>query len=46
MTGKYSTGLNNTKNVDFYTIKGVAEEILDYLGYAGRYSFMKQEMPK
>jgi len=46
MTGKYSTGLNNTKNVDFYTIKGVTEEILDYLGYAGRYSFMKQEMPK
>ena len=46
MTGKYSLGLNNTKNVDFYTIKGVVEEILDYLGYAGRYSLMKQEMPK
>ena len=46
MTGKYSLGLENTKNVDFYTIKGVAEELLDYLGYAGRYSFMKQEMPK
>ena len=46
MTGKYSLGLNNTKNVDFYTIKGVTEEVLDYLGYAGRYSFMKQEMPK
>ena len=46
MTGKYSLGLNNTKNVDFYTIKGVVEEVLDYLGYAGRYSFMKQEMPK
>lgn len=46
MTGKYELGLNNIKNVDFYVIKGVAEEILDYLGYAGRYSFMKQEMPK
>ena len=46
MSGKYSTGLNNNKTVDFYVIKGVAEEILDYLGYAGRYSFMKQEMPK
>ena len=46
MSGKYSTGLNNNKNVDFYVIKGIAEEILDYLGYAGRYSFMKQEMPK
>ena len=46
MSGKYSTGLNNNKNVDFYVIKGIAEEILDYLGYAGRYSFVKQEMPK
>ena len=46
MTGKYYLGLNNTKNVDFYTIKGVAEEVLDYLGYAGRYSFMKKDMPK
>ena len=46
MTGKYYFGLNNTKNVDFYTIKGVAEEVLDYLGYAGRYSFMKKDMPK
>ena len=46
MSGKYSTGLNNNKTVDFYIIKGIAEEVLDYLGYAGRYSFMKQEMPK
>lgn len=46
MTGKYSIGLNHTNNVDFYTIKGVAEEILNYLGYEGRYSFIKQEMPK
>ena len=46
MTGKYEIGLNNSKNVDFYVIKGIAEEILDYLGYAGRYTFMKQEMPK
>lgn len=46
MSGKYSTGLNNNKNVDFYVIKGIAEEVLDYLGYSGRYSFMKQEMPK
>ena len=46
MTGKYETGLNRTQNVDFYVIKGIAEEVLNYLGYAGRYSFMKQEMPK
>jgi len=46
MSGKYSLGLNNTKNVDFYTVKGVVEEVLDYLGYAGRYSFIKDNMPK
>mgnify|MGYP000886121866 FL=1 len=46
MSGKYSTGLNNNKTVDFYVIKGIAEEVLDYLGYSGRYSLMKQEMPK
>jgi len=46
MSGKYSLGLNNTKNVDFYTIKGVVEEVLDYLGYAGRYMLTKAELPK
>lgn len=39
MTGEYNLGLE-TKNVDFYVIKGVAEEVLDYLGYEGRYSFV------
>ena len=40
MTGEYNLGLK-TKNVDFYVIKGVAEEVLDYLGYEGRYSFVQ-----
>ena len=40
MSGEYYLGLNNKQNVDFYIIKGIAEEILDYLGYAGRYSFV------
>ncbi len=39
MTGEYYLGINNQKQVDFYVIKGVAEEILNYLGYEGRYSF-------
>ena len=43
MSGKYYIGIENKKDVDFYVIKGVAEEILDYLGYANRYSFV---MPK
>ena len=42
MTGDYFVGLER-KKVDFYVIKGVAEEILDYLGYGGRYSFVVKE---
>ena len=35
------------KNVDFYIIKGIAEELLDYLGYGNRYSFVIDEtIPK
>ena len=45
MSGKYYSGLDMSKDVDFYIIKGVAEEILNYLGYAGRYSFMQKKMP-
>jgi len=41
MTGEYLDSLGKTQNVDFYVIKGIAEEILDYLGYNGRYSFVK-----
>lgn len=46
MSGKYYLGLGNKKDVDFYVIKGVAEEILDYLGYGNRYSFVHpKEIP-
>ena len=47
MTGEYYLGLN-TKQVDFYIIKGVCEELLDYLGYGGRYSFVadKEKLPE
>ena len=40
MTGEYYLGIGNKKNVDFYIIKGVVEEVLDYLGYGNRYSFV------
>ena len=40
MTGEYYLGIDNKKTVDFYVIKGVAEEVLDYLGYENRYSFV------
>ena len=47
MTGEYYLGINNRKNVDFYIIKGVVEELLDYLGYENRYSFIQDEnIPK
>lgn len=45
MTGEYYLGIDNKKNVDFYVIKGVAEEILDYLGYGNRYSFVLPKEP-
>ncbi len=43
MTGNYYLDINKTK-VDFYIIKGVLEEILDFLGYAGRYSIVKDNL--
>ena len=33
-------GIGNNKTVDFYITKGIVEELMDYLGYSGRYSFM------
>ena len=41
MTGNYFDSLGKDQKVDFYVIKGVAEEILDYLGYNSRYSFVR-----
>ncbi|MBP3596421.1 MAG: phenylalanine--tRNA ligase subunit beta [Clostridia bacterium] len=47
MTGEYFLGINNTKKVDFYVMKGIVEEILDYFGYGNRYSLVKKdEMPE
>lgn len=47
LSGEYYLGMDNTKKVDFYIIKGIVEELLDYLGYAGRYSFvLPKELPE
>ena len=43
MTGMYMQGFKNKMQVDFYVIKGIAEELLDYLGYYGRYSFIADQ---
>ena len=40
MTGKYYNGIGKNNAIDFYDIKGIAEELLDYLGYENRYSFV------
>ena len=45
MTGKYYLDINNT-NVDFYIVKGIVEELLDYLGYNGRYTIKSGDVPK
>ena len=47
MTGEFGVGITNKTQVDFYVMKGIAEELLDYLGYGNRYSFViKDEFPK
>lgn len=44
MTGKYYLDINNT-DVDFYIVKGIVEELLDYLGYNGRYTIASGNVP-
>ena len=45
MTGEYYLDINNSK-VDFYVLKGVLEELLDYLGYSNRYRLVVNNLPK
>jgi phenylalanyl-tRNA synthetase beta chain len=45
MTGSTREGLND-KKVDFYTIKGVMEQLLDFLGFNGRYTLKVEDLPK
>ena len=33
MTGKYYSKIGYNEKINFYDIKGVAEELLDFLGY-------------
>ena len=44
MTGDYYLDITNSK-VDFYVVKGVVEELLEYLGFSGRYSFVTGDVP-
>jgi len=44
MTGNFKRGLQK-RDVDFYTIKGVMEDLLDYLGFNGRYKLKVEDLP-
>lgn len=45
MKGNYITNKwqNNTVKTDFYLIKGIVENILDYMGFKNRYQFIVKE---
>ena len=45
MTGNYKEGLEK-ENVDFYVIKGVMEDLLDYVGYRGKYNLEVKDIPE
>ena len=40
MKGKYYNKIGYNEQINFYDIKGIAEEFLDFLGFNGRYSFV------
>ena len=46
MSGNYIINecANNIVKSDFYTLKGIIENLLDYLGFKNRYSFVKAEV--
>ncbi|MCI8482585.1 MAG: phenylalanine--tRNA ligase subunit beta [Clostridia bacterium] len=47
LSGEYYKGIEANRTVDFYITKGIVEELLDYLGYGGRYSFViSDNLPK
>ena len=47
LCGEYYLGVGISQKVDFYITKGIVEELLDYLGYGGRYSFvLPNEIPE
>ena len=46
LSGNYYEALGNKREVNFYTLKGVMERVLDYLGYGNRYYLVKEDLPK
>ena len=48
MKGNYliNDWLHTTTKVDFYTLKGIVTNLLDYLGFKNRYTFIKSNCPE
>ena len=48
MKGNYLINdcLHTTTKCDFYTLKGIIENLLDYLGFKNRYSFIASTLPE
>ena len=48
MKGNYLINdcLHNTTKCDFYTLKGIIENLLDYLGFKNRYTFIASSLPE
>ena len=44
LSGNYYDKLNTKTEVNFYTLKGIMERVLDYLGYNGRYHLVKDNL--
>ena len=44
LSGNYMEGIDK-EYYDFYTVKGIVEDLLDNLGYKNRYSFVVKELP-
>ena len=48
MKGNYiiSECLHTVVKADFYTLKGIVENVLDYLGFKNRYTFVAETLPE
>lgn len=46
LSGNYYEELGKSNKVNFYTLKGIMERVLDYLGYKGRYYLLKEDLPR
>lgn len=46
LSGNYYEELGKNNKVNFYTLKGIMERVLDFLGYNGRYYLLKEDLPE